>query len=401
VAVRSQQDPQFFTGSLWMMTSGSWQVRVQVEGERGRGELAAPVPAIARRTERMDWFTGAALASLGAFLAVGLVSIFGAAVREAQLEPGAEPDAERRKRAGWAMLSAAAGVTVVLVLGSFWWTLEARAYDRYVYKPLEMQPELVEGKRLRLKLRDPGWLRMRGIDNFLPDHGHLMHLFVVRLPELERIWHLHPDMNEPGVFSLELPAMPAGRYQLYGDVVHQNGLPETLAAEVDLPAIAPGKPLSGDDAAGVGAPVSQAQGDAVVASLSGGHKMIWVREPRPIEARKPELFRFRVEDAMGQPARDLELYMGMQGHAVFLKRDRSVFAHVHPSGSVPMAALALTAAPPAMDHSSHSGPSGLPAEVSFPYGIPSAGDYRVFVQIKRAGRVETAIFDTRVTAPTK
>jgi hypothetical protein len=38
----------------------------------------------------------------------------------------------------------------------------------------------------------------------------------------------------------------------------------------------------------------------------------------------------------------------------------------------------------------------MPSEVSFPYGFPKAGDYRMFVQIKRSGRVETGIFDVKV-----
>src|SRR5271167_2375357 len=32
VLQRSPQDPQFYTGSLWLMSSGAWQVRLTVDG---------------------------------------------------------------------------------------------------------------------------------------------------------------------------------------------------------------------------------------------------------------------------------------------------------------------------------------------------------------------------------
>jgi len=34
--------------------------------------------------------------------------------------------------------------------------------------------------------------------------------------------------------------------------------------------------------------------------------------------------------------------------------------------------------------------------VEFPYGFPSAGRYRIFVQMKHAGVVETGVFDVDV-----
>lgn len=73
---------------------------------------------------------------------------------------------------------------------------------------------------------------------------------------------------------------------------------------------------------------------------------------------------------------------------------------MHPAGSVPMAALAIVqkdVKPMDMGqgHDMIHSPA-MPAVVSFPYGFPQAGGYRVFVQVKRGGRVETGVFDTRI-----
>jgi len=233
-----------------------------------------------------------------------------------------------------------------------------------------------------LRIRDPGWLQ-RKMDDLIPDHTHLMHLYVIRLPEMERVWHLHPDQVGPGAFTQQLPDMPAGRYQLFGDIVHASGIAETLTAEIDLPAVA-GTALAGDDSDGAGSELSKAS-RATVAPLSGGRRIVWESGGSGLRTKQVSTFRFRIE-----PATNLEPYMGMLGHAAFVKTDRTVFAHVHPSGSVPMAALSLV--DPDAGHSMGAGAS----DVSFPYGFPQAGDYRIYVQIKIEGRVETGVFDAHV-----
>jgi hypothetical protein len=130
--------------------------------------------------------------------------------------------------------------------------------------------------------------------------------------------------------------------------------------------------------------------------LGDGGRIVWERDGEPLVPKRLTLFTFRVEDAAGQPANDLELYMGMPGHAVFIKRDRRVFAHVHPTGSAPMAALAI-AMPAADPHAQHRGTAAIPPMVSFPYGFPEPGDYRIFVQVKRSGSVQTGAFDVTVS----
>jgi hypothetical protein len=334
------------------------------------------------------------LLALGLLLAVGIVSIAGAGAREAVVEPGRQPGARRVKRARVVMAVVAVGVAAVVCFGGQWWASDDGDYLRVIFKPLALRPA-VEGSRLTLQLEDPGWLGRR-TDDLLPDHGHLMHLYMFRLPDMDLVWHLHPEPDSSGGFTQQLPSMPAGRYALFGDVVHANGLAETATAEIELPDIA-GQPLTGDDAAGIGPPLAKADYNRSVAPLPGGYRVVWDRgSGAPWHAKRPYLFRFRLEDGAGEPVHDVELYMGMLGHAAFVRSDRSVFAHVHPSGSVPMAALALTQ--PENPHAGHMtmAASGLPAEVSFPYGFPKPGDYRIYVQMKRGGNILTGVFDARV-----
>jgi hypothetical protein len=400
LAARSPDDARLFTSDLWMMTAGAWQVRVTVDGDRGRGVLVVPVPTLPQTTLEMSRPLRLMLGAFMAMLSVGFVSIVGAAVREGTLEGGQAPDRRARVRGRVASGAATALVVGVLVLGNWWWSAEASGYARYVYKPLEASTAVSTAGRLTMSLRDPGWIRARRLDDFVTDHGHVMHLFVVS-PTLDRLWHLHPQQTGVGTFEQRMPAIPPGRYELFADLVHATGISETVTGQLEVPATE-GTPLEGDDSRWV-MDARASPPDASTAVLEDGTRMVWVRDqtPRP---RQLTLFTFRLEDMSGAPVTDLELYMGMPGHAIFMSKDRQVFAHVHPSGSAPMAAMdigrrSLTdsgdARADGAEHSRHV-TAALPPTVSFPFGFPRAGDYRMFVQMKRGGRVQTGAFDVHV-----
>jgi len=380
IAARSPADRRLFTGTLWMMTAGAWQVRVTATGARGTGELSVPVPTLPKATLAMSPWLGVLLTGFMVLLGAGLVAIVAAIAREAGLEPGVVADASRRRRGRLAGIIAAAVVLGILFFGNTWWKAEASSYARYVYKPLEATPSVTADGRLRLQLADPGWLPARRLDDLVPDHGYLMHLFVVS-PDLDRLWHLHPAQIAAGTFEQVLPDLPGGRYELFADVVHRSGISETVRSSFETPGIR-GSALRGDDS-------------HWSAGERGRGRIVWLRDGKPLVARRLTIFTFQVEDDSGEPASDLELYMGMPGHAVFMRRDRNVFAHVHPSGSAPMAVLELTA-PAVAPHARHD--AHLPPTVSFPYGFPEAGIYRIFVQVRRRGEVMTAAFDVDVIA---
>ena len=432
----SAVDPQAFTGKVWLMESGSWEVRVEVAGAQGTGKLAVPVPVFARRTLPMEKALGTLLFGLMLFLSIGIVSIAGAAAREGGL-PAAETPAPRNRLLGRvAMAVAALFVVSILALGNWWWNAQAAELKHnmiYSTPPLDVALARSDDGtgRLNLRIEENFWHKLRKEQwsmSLIPDHGHLMHAFLLRVPAMDRFYHLHPEQADDGSFNLNLPAMPAGKYKIFADIVRGTGFPETLVSEIDLPDLK-GEPFSGDDSGVSAASLESSIKQVATAQLSDGSRMIWEQDGSTLKAGQAAWLRFRVEDAQHQPVTDLEPYMGMAGHAEFVRSDLSVFAHIHPAGSVPMASLMIVqrdfgvpadrnsmsdsadsnSTTPASTDSGSMKPDSmkarsmnqgsvqsLPAEVSFPYGFPQPGDYRLFVQVKRHGQVETGVFDAHV-----
>jgi hypothetical protein len=128
--------------------------------------------------------------------------------------------------------------------------------------------------------------------------------------------------------------------------------------------------------------------------LGDGTRLVWQRGDRAIDEGVEGDLRFAVRDASGAPA-TVEPYMGMAAHVVIASRDGSVFAHLHPSGSISMAAMQKFAGNTTMDpHAGHAMP--MDSAVAIPYAFPKAGPFRIFVQVKRGGEVKTAAFDAEV-----
>jgi len=410
---RSGEDKAFYTGSLWIMAQGSWQVRFVVEGAGGEAAGSVPVPAVPLKVLPMQRPLGILLGALGLVLCLGMAGIVAAAVRDARLRPGVEAPAPRRRRALAASVATLAIVGLMVWGGGRWWRAEAAEYASDVYRPTKLVATLT-GDRLDLKLGEYKVERSRWIpsakDELLLDHGHVMHLYAIRQPEMDAVFHLHPELVGDRELAMTLPAMPAGEYRLYGDVVHANGFPETLTATLEIPEGFAGTRLGPEDASAE--PPALSKGElGTTYRLPDGYAMVWDR-PEELEANKGYMLRFRLLDASGRPAEDMETYLGMAGHAAFVKTDGTVFAHTHPDGSAAMPAMMMAnggagemsgmgGPMDGMDMSQMPGMSGMSNAkiapvVEFPYGFPSAGRYRVFIQMKHGGVVETGVFDADV-----
>ena len=428
-------DARLYSVNLWLMVASSYGVHVTVTGEQGRGTAIVPVQAVATRRLPMDAKLTAILAALALFLFAGLLTVVGAAVRDSSAPAEEQPDRASAMRARVAMAITAVVLALALFGGRSWWNRIDRAYAADMYQPFHMTASIADSagaSMLRLTIDDPRWLG-REWTPLISDHGKLMHLFLVRDTDMKALAHLHPILRDSSHFETRMPPLPAGTYQLYADIVHESGFAQTMTASVEVAgpagdsrAGAPGaspatySPADVDDSWFEGQAVSAGDAAEVRFPLADGSTLIWERGPRPIVARSESPLRFRVILPDGTPAR-LEPFLGMVAHAMVRRSDGAVFAHLHPTGSVSMAAqMALMMRTPAdslagslgrrlasEDMTSHSmmpdmpgHPSSvLPSEFSIPYGFPLSGRYRIWVQVKRAGVVQTAAFDVDVVPP--
>jgi hypothetical protein len=413
----STADPTFYTGSMWLMSSGSWQVRFGINGAAGPAAASVPVPAAPTALLRMQRPLGIFLGILGLILILGIVGIVTAAVRESRLTPGLKPDTSRRRRAAIAGGLAFLVAVFAVYLGGRWWNVEAAGYAADLYHSSDLRTTLT-GDNLDLRIGDPdpkspgGWRPLKTADLLL-DHNHLMHLYAIREPEMDAVFHLHPAPSGTEALDIALPSMPPGNYKLFGDVVYRSGFPETEVASLTIPAGLRTVPLSPEDAAATPPPLSKGPLGPNY-KLPDGYTMVFDR-PSNITANTAYTLRFRLLDNIGKPASDMQPYLGMPGHAAFVKSDFSTFAHTHPDGSAAMPAVMLASASTAAsefsatsnisDHSGMTMPgmvmndgasNPISSTVEFPYGFPSPGRYRIFIQMKHANTVETGVFDAEV-----
>jgi hypothetical protein len=389
----STVDPAFFTGGVWMMSSGSWQIRLEIDGGSGVQTASVPVAAVAVATLHMQRNLGIPLSLLGVFLVISMAGVIGAAVREARLPAGAEVTPSLRRRGLVATVGGLAIMGLMVWGGAKWWNAEAASYADGIYRPPTVHAKL-HGNALDLVVKEfasDGRFEDRSASPLILDHGKIIHLYAIHMPEMDAAYHLHPEYDPPSDFRMALPAMPPGEYLLYGDVVHANGFPETLTATLEVPAGMPAAPPGPDDAAAHPPPLSRGLlGNAY--KLPDGYTMVWER-PATLTAETAYAFRFHLLAPNGSPATDMQPYLGMAGHAAFVKTDGTVFAHTHPDGSAAMPAVMLANG---MDGNMEMSSGPITNTVEFPYGFPQAGAYRIFIQMKHGTTVETGVFDAIV-----
>jgi hypothetical protein len=180
------------------------------------------------------------------------------------------------------------------------------------------------------------------VRQFDEEGGVRMHLIVVRR-DLTGYQHLHPTLDDDGRWQTQLTLPDAGVYRAYADF-ERNGKKTVLAS--DLFVAGQFSPVT------LPAPASSVEVDGYRVELDGH-----------AEAGTETTITYRVTRA-GEPV-DVEPYLGAAGHLVALREGDLAYLHVHPLAE-------------------------RLGEISFAASFPTAGQYRLFLQFKDAGRVQTA-----------
>lgn len=195
------------------------------------------------------------------------------------------------------------------------------------------------------------------VRDFDISHERRLHLIVVSR-NLVDYHHLHPTQDAHGVWTADLPALPAGSYRVFADTRPTGADGITLGTDL---AVGPGVP-----GPGVAPPPGETTThvDDYTIELSG----------TPAVGESLLTFVVRRDGTAIVP----DPYLGASGHLVALRTGDLAFLHVHPLGDVP---------------------DQTPA-IRFAAALPTPGTYRMFLDFSVAGTLRTAAFTVEVPEAT-
>jgi hypothetical protein len=192
------------------------------------------------------------------------------------------------------------------------------------------------------------------VTDFMPEHDKELHLIVVRR-DTTGFQHVHPTRDPAGRWSVPLTMGSAGAYKVFADFVPDDRT-DSLTLAADFAA------AGSDEPQPLPAVSRTATVDDYTVTLDGD-----------LTAGTLSELTLSVSKG-GQPVTDLQPYLAAYGHLVALRVGDLAYLHVHPDGEPG-------------DGRTAAGPG-----ITFYADVPTAGDYRLYLDFQHQNVVRTAEF---------
>jgi hypothetical protein len=203
-------------------------------------------------------------------------------------------------------------------------------------------------------------------------HDRPFHLFVVS-QDFDQFEHIHPDQQSDGSFTIETVLAKAGYYKIFCDFFPAGGMPQVSQHSLVT--------------AGYGGDVVSSQAvlvpdQTLVKTLEGTRFELRLEPAQPYAGKPAELRYHLVDEQTGEAVRDLKPYLGAWGHTLILSEDATDYLHSHPTEMIPedVDRNKLTGGP----------------DVVFDTFFPRPGNYRIWSQFQRHGKIITVPFTIHV-----
>jgi hypothetical protein len=214
------------------------------------------------------------------------------------------------------------------------------------------EPSIIEaGKPSKLLFKPVEVGNERSIVLLENDHEVKMHLFIIS-KDLSNFIHEHPEYTPEGNYIFEHTFPFGGEYYLFQDYTPMGSNHQLGRQTINVSG-------QGRSLTNLGEENLVWEGLGYRASLSSENGFN-VKSSLPLKASI-------LKD--GKPVADLDEYLGALAHVVIVSEDVKEFVHVHPLGS-------KTNGPDILLHTN----------------LPKEGKYKVYMQFKHQGKVQTASF---------
>lgn len=257
-------------------------------------------------------------------------------------------------------------VSFTLQVGDAVTAKSRKAKPRPFYAELRATPRKPKaGETAELEVavfsRSAGNIQVREFDI---QHERPMHLIVVR-EDLGVFAHVHPELAGDGKFRLQYTFPHAGEYTLFADVAPKGAGGQVLPLRLKVDGNKGGRYVIGAE---------KLTGEAA----SGSVRVAFAQAQ--FLTGKTLRIECNIRDAQsGHVVNDLQPYLGALGHLILVHEDGETFVHSHPDELDPLA--------------------GRDGHLAFLARFPKLGRYRGWVQLQRAGVVETAAFTVAAGTP--